>query len=41
MLKKVDDTSACKHCGAAFRKKRTGQEFCSSQCRNAAWNALA
>jgi hypothetical protein len=30
MLKKAEDTSACKHCGAAFRKKRTGQEFCSA-----------
>jgi hypothetical protein len=27
MLKKAEDTSACKHCGAAFRKKRTGQEM--------------
>jgi hypothetical protein len=27
----------CKRCGREFSKKRTGQEFCSAQCRNAAW----
>jgi hypothetical protein len=27
----------CKRCGREFSKKRTEQEFCSTQCRNAAW----
>jgi hypothetical protein len=35
MLKKVE--AKCKRCGKEFCKKRTEQEFCSAQCRNAAW----
>jgi hypothetical protein len=35
MLKKVEDK--CKRCGKEFCLKRTEQEFCSAQCRNAAW----
>jgi hypothetical protein len=35
MLKKVE--AACKLCGKQFCKKRTEQEYCSAQCRNAAW----
>jgi hypothetical protein len=35
MLKKVE--AKCKRCGREFYKKRTEQEFCSAQCRNAAW----
>src|SRR5262245_55682913 len=35
MLKKVE--AKCKCCGKEFCKKRTEQEFCSAQCRNAAW----
>ena len=35
MLKKVE--AKCKRCGNAFFKKRTDHEFCTEQCRNAAW----
>ena len=35
MLKKVE--TKCKRCGKEFCLKRTEQEFCSAQCRNAAW----
>ena len=35
MLKKVE--ARCKRCGKEFCKKRTEHEFCSAQCRNAAW----
>jgi hypothetical protein len=35
MLKKVE--TKCKRCKNEFCKKRTEQEFCSAQCRNAAW----
>ena len=35
MLKKFE--AKCKRCGREFYKKRTEQEFCSAQCRNAAW----
>jgi hypothetical protein len=35
MLKKVE--AKCKRCKKEFCKKRTEQEFCSAQCRNAAW----
>jgi len=35
MLKKVE--ARCKRCGKEFCKKRTEQEFCSAQCRNASW----
>jgi hypothetical protein len=31
------ENRSCKRCGKEFRKKRTEQEFCSAQCRNAAW----
>jgi hypothetical protein len=37
MLRKKDVTIPCKRCGAEFSRKRTEQEFCSSQCRSAAW----
>ena len=35
MLKKVE--TKCKRCRKEFCKRRTEQEFCSAQCRNAAW----
>jgi hypothetical protein len=35
MLKKFE--AKCKRCKKEFCKKRTEQEFCSAQCRNAAW----
>ena len=35
MLKKVE--AKCKRCEKEFCRKRTEQEFCSAQCRNAAW----
>src|SRR6478672_8312344 len=35
MLKKVE--TKCKRCNEEFCRKRTEQEFCSAQCRNAAW----
>ena len=35
MLKKVE--AKCKRCRKEFCKRRTEQEFCSAQCRNAAW----
>ena len=35
MLKKVE--TKCKRCKKEFCKKRIEQEFCSGQCRNAAW----
>src|SRR6476619_1394765 len=35
MLKKVE--ANCKLCGREFCKRRTEQEFCSAQCRNATW----
>ena len=35
MLKKVE--AKCKRCGKEFCWKRTEQEFCSAQCRNAEW----
>ena len=35
MLNKVE--TKCKWCKNGFCKKRTAQEFCSAQCRNAAW----
>jgi hypothetical protein len=35
MLKKVE--AKCKRCGNALFKKRTDHEFCTEQCRNAAW----
>ena len=35
MLKKVE--AKCKRCKKEFCRKRTEQEFCSAQCRNAAW----
>jgi len=38
MLKKVE--ANCKRCGREFCKKRTGQDYCSVQCRNAAWKSL-
>ena len=37
MLRKKEVAIPCKRCGAEFSKKRTEQEFCSAQCRNAAW----
>jgi hypothetical protein len=37
MLRKKEVAILCKRCGAEFSKKRTEQEFCSAQCRNAAW----
>jgi hypothetical protein len=36
MLKKVE--ARCKRCGREFCKKRTAQDYCSAQCRKAAWN---
>src|SRR6476620_12012347 len=35
MLKKVE--TKCKRCNKEFCRKRIEQEFCSAQCRNAAW----
>jgi hypothetical protein len=35
MLKKVE--AKCKRCKKEFSKKRIEQEYCSAQCRNAAW----
>ncbi len=35
MLKKCE--AKCKRCRKEFCRKRTEQEFCSAQCRNAAW----
>jgi hypothetical protein len=35
MLKKFE--AKCKRCKKEFCKKRAEQEFCSAQCRNAAW----
>jgi len=35
MLKKAE--TKCKRCKKEFYRKRTDQEFCSTQCRNAAW----
>jgi hypothetical protein len=35
MLKKVE--AKCERCKKEFCKKRIEQEFCSAQCRNAAW----
>ena len=35
MLNKVE--AKCKRCKKEFCKKRIEQEFCSGQCRNAAW----
>jgi hypothetical protein len=35
MLKNVE--AKCKQCETEFCKKRTEHEFCSAQCRNAAW----
>lgn len=35
MLKKVE--AKCKRCKKEFCKRRTEQDFCSAQCRNAAW----
>jgi hypothetical protein len=35
MLKRVE--TKCKRCKKEFCRKRTEQEFCSAQCRNAAW----
>jgi hypothetical protein len=36
MLKKVE--AKCKRCGKEFCRKRTAQEYCSAQCRKAAWS---
>ena len=36
MLKKVE--SKCKRCRKEFRRKRTAQDYCSAQCRKAAWS---
>ena len=38
MLKKVE--TKCKRCKKKVCKKRTKQEFCSAECRNAAWKSL-
>jgi hypothetical protein len=35
MLKKFE--AKCKRCRKEFCRKRTEQEYCSAQCRNAAW----
>ena len=35
MLKKVE--AKCKRCKKEFCRRRTEQEFCSAQCRNATW----
>ena len=36
MLKKVE--VKCKRCGKEFCRKRTAQDYCSAQCRKAAWS---
>jgi hypothetical protein len=36
MLKKVE--AKCKRCGKEFLMKRTEQDYCSAQCRKAAWS---
>jgi hypothetical protein len=36
MLKKVE--VKCKRCGIEFLRKRTEQDYCSAQCRKAAWS---
>ena len=36
MLKKVEDK--CKRCRKEFCRKRTAQDYCSAQCRKAAWS---
>ena len=36
MLKKVE--AKCKCCGKEFCRKRTAQDYCSAQCRKAAWS---
>ena len=36
MLKKVE--AKCKRCGKEFCRKRTAQDYCSAQCRKAAWS---
>jgi hypothetical protein len=36
MLKKVE--VKCKRCGKEFLRKRTEQDYCSAQCRKAAWS---
>jgi hypothetical protein len=38
MRKKFE--AKCKRCRREFSKKRTGQDYCSAQCRNAAWKSL-
>jgi hypothetical protein len=35
MLKKTDDTIACKRCGNVVRRKRLAQRYCSKACANA------
>ena len=36
MLKKVE--AKCKRCGKEFWRQRTAQDYCSAQCRKAAWS---
>jgi hypothetical protein len=36
MLKKVE--AKCKRCSKEFCRKRTAQDYCSAQCRKAAWS---
>jgi hypothetical protein len=36
MLKKVE--AKCKRCRKEFCRKRTAQDYCSAQCRKAAWS---
>ena len=36
MLKKVE--TKCKRCGREYCRKRTAQDYCSAQCRKAAWS---
>ena len=36
MLKKFE--AKCKRCRKEFCRKRTAQEYCSAQCRKAAWS---
>ena len=36
MLKKVE--TKCKRCRMEFCRKRTAQDYCSAQCRKAAWS---
>ena len=36
MLKKFE--AKCKRCRKEFCRKRTAQDYCSAQCRKAAWS---